>query len=593
MSFSDGHALPFRTPFASQPQPASGSGFEASLAIRPPPDASSQPTPDFSFDETSPSTVDYPQPVSSFSFDDTAPYQMDHQDLPVLAIPHDEAYSYRHRVTQEPYIDPNEDESIVRVIDNRETYIRHIFAAFFNLNHVKDRPESKYRAKFQLGGEDAVSPYDVEACARIIYAAVVDRSQNGFRGAVACDYNNKDKHKRWAKLIPEDRGMRCEDRMAEVIKCLREWKIACHNVFEWDRYIVELVNTPKYFWYSKHDSLKSSYSHESKEKKEKRKRQEAETAHLTVEKTPDQDEENADEDEEDDDEDSTMAYDDEYEVPQTPLTAIMPNVPVPKNYWPLRNRELAEAKRREEDAAAAGGMSFGKTPSSSNLTNQGRRGQSGQHMSVPRGSRLPQQLNRGALPYRPATPAGPRYGPSSQYNPSVLRKGQTTSNIFGQTHGNTFDQPSANVFDQPSANVFDQPSANAFDQPNANVFGQLNGQLNGAFMRHEHTTTSFYAPSFVGHDGQQPGQDLRQKSSPSTHQSMGSENGEAGGLEMSMLNCGYAPAQQIGHRGFSQGSNPLNGNATHGQKTPFGGFPAFSEEDENFQMPQLKRVRHG
>jgi hypothetical protein len=189
--------------------------------------------------------VQQPAP-SGTPLDLSNPYTFDANGKPQLAWVHDlnGALSHLNRVTRAPKL-PN-DASITTVSGLQEHYVGEMFQAVFNTSNVHDNPTYPGIEMFTLGHKKQVSCYDVEASCRALFAAVLDRCLNGFRGS---DISNR--LLGGGKIETVDRDGTCQVRIDNVIKSLREWKSVCKDIILFPSKITNLANAPATVWKDK------------------------------------------------------------------------------------------------------------------------------------------------------------------------------------------------------------------------------------------------------------------------------------------------------------------------------------------------------
>lgn len=170
--------------------------------------------------------------------DITTPYNFDNDGYPArLAWPNDlaGAIAFRRRVTRLP---KQADTTIAFVKAQREHYIHTMVQAVYSTDTAKDNPNFGGVAWFTLGGEHAVPPHEVEALCRVLFQAIIDRGEGGYRGLERAD--------RLSKKLPAkvDFDCNCKTRIENAIVALREWKSICKDIIMSDSRIEDFANAP-------------------------------------------------------------------------------------------------------------------------------------------------------------------------------------------------------------------------------------------------------------------------------------------------------------------------------------------------------------
>ncbi|KAJ4379895.1 hypothetical protein N0V86_005079 [Didymella sp. IMI 355093] len=173
-------------------------------------------------------------------------YTFDANGKPQLAWAHDlnGALCHLNRVTRARKL-PN-DASITTVAALQEHYVGEMVQAVFNTSNIYDNLDYPGIKMFTLGSKKQVSCYDVEASCHALFATVLDRCLNGYRGP---DISNR--LLGGGKIETIDRDGTCQVRIDNVIKSLREWKSVCKDVILSSSKITNLANAPATVWKDK------------------------------------------------------------------------------------------------------------------------------------------------------------------------------------------------------------------------------------------------------------------------------------------------------------------------------------------------------
>ncbi|KAF2179990.1 hypothetical protein K469DRAFT_693475 [Zopfia rhizophila CBS 207.26] len=147
-----------------------------------------------------------------------------------------QAREYRRKVYQHPYLNAEEDTTIQEVEQHAEFWVNRLVQAMTNTSNVKDRDSSHAKKMFLPGAYDALL---VEATCREIFAFLIDRCKNGFRGPE--QFNKAIKP---AKGSEPDKIAKSVERMSNVIKALMWNKRVCKAMLYENWKIKLLVNHP-------------------------------------------------------------------------------------------------------------------------------------------------------------------------------------------------------------------------------------------------------------------------------------------------------------------------------------------------------------
>ncbi|KAF2690497.1 hypothetical protein K458DRAFT_383606 [Lentithecium fluviatile CBS 122367] len=175
-----------------------------------------------------------------------------------------EARAHHQRVQRPAELRPEDDPTIAAVEADSHRWIMELVRAVRNLEGVGDRPDAK-AVKYFTPDHSKEYPYaDIEATCHVLFATVIDRCKNGFRGFDRDD--NKAYGRQGAKTSEEilsfrstftdDRTGSCATRMQNVVKCLRVWKNSCQGIMHNDYNMFLLANHPLAFASTKHGNAK-------------------------------------------------------------------------------------------------------------------------------------------------------------------------------------------------------------------------------------------------------------------------------------------------------------------------------------------------
>jgi hypothetical protein len=147
-----------------------------------------------------------------------------------------QAREYRRKIHEPPKVDPNSDSTIAEVERDAEGWVTELIVAISNITNVKDTPSSH---AYRMFLPDATSSLLIEATAREIFTALLDRCKHGFRGPTSFNKALKPH-----KDSEPDKTAVCRERMENVVDVLGWNKRACKDVLYEDWKIRLLVNHP-------------------------------------------------------------------------------------------------------------------------------------------------------------------------------------------------------------------------------------------------------------------------------------------------------------------------------------------------------------
>lgn len=134
------------------------------------------------------------------------------------------ALQYRRRIVETPHIIVSSDKTVSAVLKNCEYWVGELYSAIFNVDDIKDTPNSKDRKRFESRKDDDVK---VEVVCRLIFVGsipisvenpvtntfqitLLDQVFNGYRGSRAQQLGNK-----------YDSESNCFERMTNIVKTVK------------------------------------------------------------------------------------------------------------------------------------------------------------------------------------------------------------------------------------------------------------------------------------------------------------------------------------------------------------------------------------
>ncbi|KAF1839406.1 hypothetical protein BDW02DRAFT_611421 [Decorospora gaudefroyi] len=156
------------------------------------------------------------------------------------------AYAWRHRSGKDPHTHPAQDGTISLVMARQEEYIAEMMQAMFSLEDARDHAKFNGRVLFHRAGAGSVSVPDVEAACRCLFQKILDQCHFGF------SHGAKDHATR------ADIELTCEERFAEIINGLHDWKCICKDIFLSDDKMEDLANGPIAYYDTKKASLRNN-----------------------------------------------------------------------------------------------------------------------------------------------------------------------------------------------------------------------------------------------------------------------------------------------------------------------------------------------
>lgn len=152
----------------------------------------------------------------------------------------DAAKAHRHLCTRfgrQPYIFPEDDDTIELVEHNRQTNVGRIYDAMICGDRAQDNPGSIAMKRWVTGAHYKSDL--VEAFAHKIFDCLLVQVKEGFRGWHHNDYVDDDR-----KGEKEDREADCEHRLEYIIDALEREKTVCEDVVNSASQIRMFVNAP-------------------------------------------------------------------------------------------------------------------------------------------------------------------------------------------------------------------------------------------------------------------------------------------------------------------------------------------------------------
>ncbi|CAO2654597.1 Nn.00g113300.m01.CDS01 [Neocucurbitaria sp. VM-36] len=219
---------------------------------------------------TSPSNMATPLALSQATqgtLDNSEPYQFDQQGRPTRLVWNNNAQgalNYRNRSKYPPRVNPNTDATIAVVIALQEDYIADMIQAVYNLETANDGPKYEGRILFARGGAGSISVPDVEAACRALFQQILHQCQFGW-----CGHQNQDRLVRTKdKTVIEDKTSNCQQRVANTINALRDWKSVCREIIYSDDKIASLANAPLTVYRDKQNQQNANETKKKTKKKE-------------------------------------------------------------------------------------------------------------------------------------------------------------------------------------------------------------------------------------------------------------------------------------------------------------------------------------
>jgi hypothetical protein len=160
------------------------------------------------------------------------------------------AREYRRQQTQfdrKPYRDPNTDETIADIENNRRVHVERIYNAMTSGEIARDNSNSIAVKRWIT--EAHYPPDLVEAFAHRVFDCLLDQVKYGFRGWVHNDYVADER-----KGEDVDREVDCAGRLDNIIDSLRLEKTICEDVLNSACQVRTFVNAPKAYASRKHQN---------------------------------------------------------------------------------------------------------------------------------------------------------------------------------------------------------------------------------------------------------------------------------------------------------------------------------------------------